>query len=131
MYIDMYQIENYKIEIPDNTSTDEIFDEVQREWNSGSYTPYDDHTFIGETSLETSELLLDHALELRKHYLEEFCTTLYKELIGKYKNIDIHISSVVNSTVVVNHKIGPLIHSKIIKAETIEKALNELESFFS
>lgn len=31
MYIDMYQIENYQIEIPDNTPTDEVFDKVQRE----------------------------------------------------------------------------------------------------
>jgi hypothetical protein len=128
MYIDMYQIENYLIEIPDNTSTDEIFDEVQREWNSGSYTPDDCHTFIGDSALEASKFLLDHTLELHKHQLEEFCTVLYQKLDEKY---DISVASVVDSTIVVNHKIGPLLHSKIIKAETIEKALNELESFFS
>ena len=128
MYIEMYQIENYLIEIPNNTPTDEVFDEVQREWNSGSYTPYDGHTFIGETSLETSELLLDHALELHKHHLEEFCTILYQKLDEKY---DISVASVVDSTIVVNYKIGQTLHTKVIKAETIEKALNELESFFS
>ena len=128
MYIDMYQIENYKIEIPDNTPTDEVFDEVQREWNSGSYTPYDGHTFIGETSLETSELLLDHALELHKHNLEEFCTVLYQKLDEKY---DISVASVVDSTIAVHYKIGQTLHTKVIKAETIEKALNELKSFFS
>lgn len=128
MYIDMYQIENYLIEIPNNTPTDEVFDEVQREWNSGSYTPYDGHTFIGETSLETSELLLDHALELHKHHLEEFCTILYQKLDEKY---DISVASVVDSTIAVNYKIGQTLHTKVIKAETIEKALNELESFFS
>ena len=124
----MYQIENYLIEIPNNTPTDEVFDEVQREWNSGSYTPYDGHTFIGETSLETSELLLDHALELHKHHLEEFCTILYQKLDEKY---DISVASVVDSTIAVNYKIGQTLHSKIIKAETIDKALNELKSFFS
>lgn len=124
----MYQIENYKIEIPDNTPTDEVFDEVQREWNSGSYTPYDGHTFIGETSLETSELLLDHALELHKHNLEEFCTVLYQKLDEKY---DISVASVVDSTIAVHYKIGQTLHTKVIKAETIEKALNELKSFFS
>lgn len=128
MYIEMYQIENYLIEIPNNTPTDEVFDEVQREWNSGSYTPYDGHTFIGETSLETSELLLDHALELHKHHLEEFCTILYQKLDEKY---DISVASVVDSTIAVNYKIGQTLHSKIIKAETIDKALNELKSFFS
>ena len=124
----MYQIENYLIEIPDNTPTDEIFDEVQREWNSGSYTPYDGHTFIGETSLETSEFMLQHVLELHKHQLEEFCTVLYQKLDEKY---DISVASVVDSTIAVHYKIGQTLHSKIIKAETIEKALNELESFFS
>lgn len=128
MYIEMYQIENYLIEIPNNTPTDEVFDEVQRKWNSGSYTPYDGHTFIGETSLETSELLLDHALELHKHHLEEFCTILYQKLDEKY---DISVASVVDSTIAVNYKIGQTLHSKIIKAETIDKALNELKSFFS
>ena len=127
MYIDMYQIENYLIEIPDNTSTDEIFDEVQREWNSGSYTPYDGHTFIGETSLETSELLLDHVLELHKHQLEEFCTALYLKLDEKY---DISVASVVDSTIAVHYKIGQTLHSKIIKAETIDKALTDLKPFF-
>lgn len=133
MYIDMYQIENYQIEIPDNTPTDEVFDKVQREWNSGSYTPYDGHTFIGETSLETSELLLDHALELHKHQLEEFCTVLYKKLYDRYNDDvnDVYIASVIYSTIKVECKIGQTLHSKIIKAETIEKALNELESFFS
>ena len=32
MYIDMYQIENYQIEIPDNTPADEVFDQVLKEW---------------------------------------------------------------------------------------------------
>lgn len=127
MYIEMYQIENYLIEIPNNTPTDEVFDEVQREWNSGSYTPYDGHTFIGETSLETSELLLDHALELHKYHLEEFCTVLYQKLDEKY---DISVASVIDSTIAVHYKIGPLLHSKIIKAETIDKALDELKPFF-
>lgn len=131
MYIEMYQTENYLIEIPDNTPIDEIFDTVVEEFETGWHSPGDGHTFIGDTPLETSEFLLQHVLELHKHQLEEFCTALYKELIGKYKNIDVHISSVVDSTIVVNHKIGPLIHSKIIKAETIEKALIELKSFFS
>lgn len=127
MYIEMYQIENYLIEIPNNTPTDEVFDKVQREWNSGSYTPYDGHTFIGETSLETSELLLDHALELHKHHLEEFCTILYQKLDEKY---DISVASVVDSTIAVNYKIGQTLHSKIIKAETIDKALTDLKPFF-
>lgn len=123
----MYQIENYKIEIPNNTPTDEMFDKVQREWNTGSYTPYDGHTFIGDSVLEASKFLLDHTLELHKHQLEEFCTILYQKLDEKY---DISVMSVVDSTIVVNYKIGPLLHSKIIKAETIDKALDELKSFF-
>lgn len=127
MYIETYQIENYLIEIPDDTPTDEMFDKVQREWNTGSYTPYDGHTFIGDSALEASKFLLDHALELHKHQLEEFCTILYQKLDEKY---DISVMSVVDSTIVVNYKIGPLLHSKIIKAETIDKALDELKSFF-
>ena len=128
MYIDMYQIENYLIEIPDDTPTDEMFDKVQREWNTGSYTPYDGHTFIGESPLESSEFLLNHALELHQHHLEEFCTVLYQKLDEKY---DISVASVVDSTIAVHYKIGQTLHTKVIKAETIEKALNELESFFS
>lgn len=127
MYIETYQIENYLIEIPDDTPTDEMFDKVQREWNTGSYTPYDGHTFIGDSALEASKFLLDHALELHKHQLEEFCTVLYLKLDEKY---DISVMSVVDSTIVVNYKIGPLLHSKIIKAETIDKALDELKPFF-
>ena len=128
MYIDMYQIENYKIEIPDNTPTDEVFDKVVEEWNEGCYTPDDGHTFIGDTPLETSEFMLQHVLELHKHQLEEFCTILYQKLDEKY---DISVMSVVDSTIAVNYKIGQTLHTKVIKAETIEKALNELESFFS
>lgn len=128
MYIETYQIENYLIEIPDDTPTDEMFDKVQREWNTGSYTPYDGHTFIGDSALEASKFLLDHALELHKHHLEEFCTIIYQKLDEKY---DISVASVVDSTIAVNYKIGQTLHSKIIKAETIDKALNELKSFFS
>lgn len=128
MHIDMYQIENYKIEIPDNTPTDEVFDKVVEEWNEGCYTPDDGHTFIGDTPLETSEFMLDHVLELHKHNLEEFCTVLYQKLNEKY---DISVASVVDSTIAVHYKIGQTLHTKVIKAETIEKALNELESFFS
>ena len=128
MYIDMYQIENYKIEIPDNTPTDEIFDKVVEEWNEGCYTPDDSHTFIGDTPLETSEFMLQHVLELHKHQLEEFCTALYLKLNEKY---DISVASVVDSTIAVHYKIGQTLHTKVIKAETIEKALNELKSFFS
>ena len=128
MYIDMYQIENYKIEIPDNTHTDEVFDKVVEEWNANCYTPDDSHTFIGDTPLETSEFMLDHILELHKHNLEEFCTVLYQKLNEKY---DISVASVIDSTITVHYKIGQTLHSKIIKAETIDKALNELKSFFS
>lgn len=123
MYIEMYQIE-----IPDNTPTDEVFDKVVEEWNEGCYTPDDAHTFIGDTPLETSEFILDHVLELHKHNLEEFCTVLYQKLDEKY---DISVASVVDSTIAVHYKIGQTLHTKVIKAETIEKALNELESFFS
>ena len=127
MYIETYQIENYLIEIPDDTPTDEMFDKVQREWKTGSYTPYDGHTFIGDAALEASKFLLDHALELHKHQLEEFCTVLYQKLDEKY---DISVTSVVDSTIKVECKIGPLLHSKIIKAETIDKTLDELKPFF-
>ena len=127
MYIDMYQIENYKIEIPNNTHTDEVFVKVVEEWNEGCYTPDNGHTFIGDTPLETSEFMLQHVLELHKHQLEEFCTILYQKLDEKY---DISVASVVDSTIVVNYKIGPLLHSKIIKAETIDKALADLKPFF-
>ena len=123
----MYQIENYKIEIPNNTHIDEVFDKVVEEWNEGCYTPDDGHTFIGDTPLETSEFMLQHVLELHKHQLEEFCTILYQKLDEKY---DISVASVVDSTIVVNYKIGPLLHSKIIKAETIDKALADLKPFF-
>ena len=128
MYVEMYQTENYLIEIPDDTPTDEIFDKVVEEWNEGCYTPDDSHTFIGDSALEASKFLLDHVLELHKHQLEEFCTVLYQKLDEKY---DISVMSIVDSTIAVHYKIGQTLHSKIIKAETIEKALTELKSFFS
>jgi hypothetical protein len=31
MYVEMYQIENYLIEITDNTPADEVFDQVLKE----------------------------------------------------------------------------------------------------
>lgn len=133
MYIDMYQIENYQIEIPDNTPADEVFDQVLKEWNEGSYTPVDGHTCIGDSSFEASKFLLDNALEIHQHYLEEFCTVLYKKLYDRYNDDvnDVYIASVIYSTIKVECKIGQTLHSKIIKAETIEKALTELKSFFS
>ena len=135
MYINMYQIEDYLIEIPDTTPENDVFDKVLEEWNMGDHTPDDSHTFIGDTSLKTSESLLNHALELHQYYLEEFRTNLYQKLVEKYndndlEDNDIYIASVVDSTIKVEYKFGHTLHSKVIKAETIDKALAELESFF-
>ena len=133
MYIDMYQIENYQIEIPDNTPVDEVFDAVLEKWSEGCYTPDDGHTCIGDSSLEASAYLLSNALDIHEHDLKEFCTVLYKKLFDKYKDevYDVYIASIVDSTIKVESKIGQTVHSKIIKAETIKKALDELKSFFS
>lgn len=124
----MYHTEIYSIKIPDNTPTDKVFDKVLEEWETGYHSPGDGHTFIGNSSLESSEFLLKDALEIHQHNLEEFCTALYQKLDEKY---DISVASVVDSTIAVHYKIGQTLHTKVIKAETIEKALNELESFFS
>lgn len=89
------------------------------------------------------------ALEIHKQHLEEFCTALYEKLDERYnpkhpsqkivfneiepiEPEDIYISSVINSTITVQYKYTDnlMIHSKIIKAETIDKALDELKPFF-